>query len=80
MLTFTGFSVLALSLSVPQVLAVGTALGFGSATTGGGSATAAVPSSNAELLSWLADSTQVRLSIELSEISRAYQDFLLYDV
>lgn len=80
MLTFTGFSVLALALSVTQVLAVGTALGFGSATTGGGSATAAVPSSNAELLSWLADSTQVRLSIELSEISRAYQDFLLYDV
>lgn len=61
MFTLTSFGVLALCLSVPRVLAVGTALGFGSATTGGGSATAAVPSSNAELLSWLADSTQVCL-------------------
>lgn len=63
MLALTGFGVLALAFSTPQALAVGTALGFGSATTGGGSATAAVPSSNAELLSWLADSTQVRLRI-----------------
>lgn len=37
--------------------AIGTPLGFGSATTGGGSAAAATPTSTAQLLSWLSDST-----------------------
>ncbi|EIN12807.1 putative pectin lyase D [Punctularia strigosozonata HHB-11173 SS5] len=44
--------------SVTGALAVGTALGFGSATVGGGSASPATPTSNAQLISWLSDSTQ----------------------
>ncbi|KIM22250.1 polysaccharide lyase family 1 protein [Serendipita vermifera MAFF 305830] len=40
-----------------SVQAIGTALGYGSATTGGGSAAAATPTSNAQLISWLSDST-----------------------
>ncbi|CAE6463197.1 unnamed protein product [Rhizoctonia solani] len=39
------------------VLAIGTAFGYGAGTTGGGSATAAVPSSTDELISWLGDDT-----------------------
>ncbi|CAE6482269.1 unnamed protein product [Rhizoctonia solani] len=38
-------------------LAIGTPFGYGSSTTGGGSATAATPSSTDELISWLGDST-----------------------
>ncbi|CCO27091.1 hypothetical protein BN14_01125 [Rhizoctonia solani AG-1 IB] len=38
-------------------LAVGTAFGYAAGTTGGGSATPAVPSSTAQLVSWLGDST-----------------------
>ncbi|KAG9106145.1 hypothetical protein FRC07_008941, partial [Ceratobasidium sp. 392] len=37
--------------------AVGTAFGYGSGTTGGGSAAAAVPTSTSQLVSWLGDST-----------------------
>ncbi|KAG8875922.1 hypothetical protein FRB97_004628 [Tulasnella sp. 331] len=37
--------------------AVGTAFGYATGTTGGGSATAATPTSNAQLVSWLGDST-----------------------
>lgn len=48
---------LALTTSTAHVLAIGTPLGFGSSTVGGGSATAATPASAAQLLSWLADST-----------------------
>ncbi|EUC55303.1 pectin lyase, partial [Rhizoctonia solani AG-3 Rhs1AP] len=39
------------------VLAIGTPFGYGAGTTGGGSATAAVPSSTNELISWLGDDT-----------------------
>ncbi|CAE6498221.1 unnamed protein product [Rhizoctonia solani] len=38
-------------------LAIGTAFGYGAGTTGGGTATAAVPSSTDELISWLGDDT-----------------------
>ncbi|KIK63005.1 polysaccharide lyase family 1 protein [Collybiopsis luxurians FD-317 M1] len=38
-------------------LAIGKAQGYGSSATGGGSATPQVPSSNAELVTWLSDST-----------------------
>lgn len=38
-------------------LAVGTAFGYGAGTTGGGNLTPAVPSSPAQLASWLGDST-----------------------
>jgi pectin lyase len=34
------------------VLAIGTAFGYGAGATGGGSATAAIPSSTDELISW----------------------------
>ncbi|KAG8840452.1 hypothetical protein FRB91_006073, partial [Serendipita sp. 411] len=55
MLTWT---ILALALSSASVVqAIGTPLGFGSSTTGGGSAAAATPTSNAQLVSWLSDST-----------------------
>lgn len=42
---------------VASVQAIGTALGYGSATTGGGGAAPATPTSTAQLLSWLSDST-----------------------
>ncbi|KAG8775309.1 hypothetical protein FRC16_004852, partial [Serendipita sp. 398] len=52
------WTILALALSSASVVqAIGTPLGFGSSTTGGGSATAATPTSNAQLVSWLSDST-----------------------
>ncbi|PVF92516.1 putative pectin lyase precursor [Serendipita vermifera] len=44
---------------VSSAFAVGTPFGYGSATTGGGSATAATPTSAAQLASWLSDSTAV---------------------
>ncbi|KAG9010477.1 hypothetical protein FRB94_010440 [Tulasnella sp. JGI-2019a] len=40
-----------------RVAAVGTAFGYATGTTGGGSAAAATPTSNAQLVSWLGDST-----------------------
>jgi hypothetical protein len=43
--------------AVTHALAVGTALGFGSATVGGGNAPPATPSSPAQLLGWLSDGT-----------------------
>ncbi|KAG8767407.1 hypothetical protein FRC20_005419 [Serendipita sp. 405] len=59
MLTWT---ILALALSSASVVqAIGTPLGFGSSTTGGGSAAAATPTSNAQLVSWLSDSTAARV-------------------
>lgn len=58
MFSLVGLFALAVS-GIPSALAVGTALGYGSATVGGGSATAAVPSSTTELLEWLADDAQV---------------------
>ncbi|KAG8843313.1 hypothetical protein FRC20_004008 [Serendipita sp. 405] len=52
------WTILALALGGPSVVqAIGTPLGFGSSTTGGGSAPAATPTSNAQLASWLSDST-----------------------
>ncbi|KAF9001399.1 pectin lyase-like protein [Hymenopellis radicata] len=42
---------------LPAALAVGTPFGQATGTTGGGSATAATPSSLAELTTWLSDST-----------------------
>ncbi|KAH8809495.1 pectin lyase-like protein [Flagelloscypha sp. PMI_526] len=56
MLSAAKFSALTLSF-VSSAYAIGTAVGFGKSTTGGGSATAQVPSSNAELATWLSDST-----------------------
>jgi hypothetical protein len=44
-------------LHLSEVSAVGTPFGLGAATTGGGSATPATPSSLTELASWLSDST-----------------------
>ena len=41
----------------PKTRAVGTPFGLAAGTTGGGSATTQTPSSNAELASWLSDST-----------------------
>ncbi|KAF9530574.1 putative pectin lyase D [Crepidotus variabilis] len=46
-----------LTFLVQDVAAVGSAFGYATGTTGGGSATAQTPSSNAELVSWLGDST-----------------------
>jgi len=40
-----------------NVYAVGTPFGLAAGTTGGGSAAAATPTSNAQLASWLSDST-----------------------
>ncbi|KAG8817905.1 hypothetical protein FRC18_000325 [Serendipita sp. 400] len=52
------WTILALALGGASVVqAIGTPLGFGSSTTGGGSAAAATPTSNAQLASWLSDST-----------------------
>ena len=42
---------------VSEVSAVGTPFGLAAGTTGGGNATPATPSSNAQLTSWLSDST-----------------------
>ncbi|KAF8678221.1 Pectate lyase [Rhizoctonia solani] len=44
-------------LCVRGAHAVGTAFGYASGTTGGGSAAAAVPTSTSQLVSWLGDST-----------------------
>lgn len=52
----TLFVTLALAFA-QKTLAVGTPFGQAAGTTGGGSATAAVPSSLAELTTWLSDST-----------------------
>ncbi|KAG9035317.1 hypothetical protein FS842_003724 [Serendipita sp. 407] len=63
------WTILALALSSASVVqAIGTPLGFGSSTTGGGSATAATPTSNAQLVSWLSDSTAARRTIVLTSI------------
>ncbi|KAG8764076.1 hypothetical protein FRC12_008287 [Ceratobasidium sp. 428] len=56
MASFTGALVTVL-LCVRSASAVGTAFGYGSGTTGGGSAAAAVPTSTNQLVSWLGDST-----------------------
>ncbi|VDB95603.1 unnamed protein product [Peniophora sp. CBMAI 1063] len=56
-LSSTFASLLAAVSLLPQVLAVGTPFGLGSATTGGGSAAAATPTSLAQLTTWLSDST-----------------------
>ncbi|KAK7042118.1 polysaccharide lyase family 1 protein [Favolaschia claudopus] len=50
-------SLLATVSLLPSVLAVGTPFGLGSATTGGGSAAAATPTSLSQLTTWLSDST-----------------------
>ncbi|KAB5589743.1 hypothetical protein CTheo_6817 [Ceratobasidium theobromae] len=50
-------SILASLVASQGALAIGTPFGYGAGATGGGSATAAVPSSTAELISWLGDST-----------------------
>ncbi|KAB5588372.1 hypothetical protein CTheo_8185 [Ceratobasidium theobromae] len=51
------YSVVSALLLSKGALAVGTAFGYAAGTTGGGSASPAVPSSTAELVSWLGDST-----------------------
>ena len=56
-LSSTFASLLAAVTLLPQVLAVGTPFGLGSATTGGGSAAAATPTSLAQLTTWLSDIT-----------------------
>ncbi|KAG8701603.1 hypothetical protein FRC11_012034, partial [Ceratobasidium sp. 423] len=50
-------SLVAALVAAHGALAVGTPFGYAAGTTGGGSATVAVPSSTAELVSWLGDST-----------------------
>lgn len=55
--SLTTLFVLALAYAPRYSLAVGTPFGLASATTGGGSATPATPSSNDELASWLSDDT-----------------------
>ncbi|KAG8990709.1 hypothetical protein FRB94_013164 [Tulasnella sp. JGI-2019a] len=45
------------SLFILRVSAVGTPFGYASGTTGGGTAAPATPTSNAQLVSWLGDST-----------------------
>ncbi|KAH7332777.1 putative pectin lyase D [Rhizoctonia solani] len=50
-------TIVALLATSRGALAIGTPFGYGSATTGGGSATAATPSSTDELISWLGDDT-----------------------
>ncbi|CAE6397602.1 unnamed protein product [Rhizoctonia solani] len=50
-------SILAALLCIRGTHAVGTAFGYASGTTGGGSAAAAVPTSTSQLVSWLGDST-----------------------
>lgn len=47
-------SILASLVASQGALAIGTPFGYGAGATGGGSATAAVPSSTAELISWYA--------------------------
>ncbi|KAF5316345.1 hypothetical protein D9619_006542 [Psilocybe cf. subviscida] len=55
---FVTSGLLAVALfSFPNALAVGTPFGLAAGTTGGGSATPAVPSSIAQLTTWLSDST-----------------------
>lgn len=56
-LSSTFVSLLAAISLLPHVLAVGTPFGLASATTGGGSAAAATPTSLAQLTTWLSDST-----------------------
>lgn len=51
------YSLVSALLLSQGALAVGTAFGYAAGTTGGGSATPAVPSSTAQLVSWLGDST-----------------------
>lgn len=46
-----------LASAADNALAVGTAFGLATGTTGGGSATAATPTSLAQLTTWLSDST-----------------------
>ncbi|KAG8762707.1 hypothetical protein FRC11_007940 [Ceratobasidium sp. 423] len=50
-------SLVAALLCVRGAHAVGTAFGYATGTTGGGSAAAAVPTSTSQLVSWLGDST-----------------------
>ncbi|EUC64277.1 pectin lyase [Rhizoctonia solani AG-3 Rhs1AP] len=50
-------SIVAALLCIRGTDAVGTAFGYASGTTGGGSAAAAVPTSTSQLVSWLGDST-----------------------
>ncbi|CAE6447203.1 unnamed protein product [Rhizoctonia solani] len=50
-------SIIAALVATHGALAVGTPFGYAAGTTGGGSAAAAVPSSTAELVSWLGDDT-----------------------
>ncbi|CAE7078844.1 unnamed protein product [Rhizoctonia solani] len=50
-------SIFATLLCIRGTHAVGTAFGYASGTTGGGSAAAAVPTSTSQLVSWLGDST-----------------------
>ncbi|KDN45216.1 hypothetical protein RSAG8_05131, partial [Rhizoctonia solani AG-8 WAC10335] len=50
-------SIVAALLCIRGTHAVGTAFGYASGTTGGGSAAAAVPTSTSQLVSWLGDST-----------------------
>ncbi|CAE6518046.1 unnamed protein product [Rhizoctonia solani] len=50
-------SIVAALLCIRGVHAVGTAFGYATGTTGGGSAAAAVPTSTSQLVSWLGDST-----------------------
>ncbi|CAE6336377.1 unnamed protein product [Rhizoctonia solani] len=56
-MSFALKTLVALLATSRGVLAIGTPFGYGAATTGGGSATAAVPSSTDELISWLGDDT-----------------------
>ncbi|KAJ1304539.1 hypothetical protein OPQ81_005680 [Rhizoctonia solani] len=51
------YSLVSVLLLSQSALAVGTPFGYAAGTTGGGSATPAVPSSTAQLVSWLGDST-----------------------
>ncbi|KAH8797973.1 pectin lyase fold/virulence factor [Flagelloscypha sp. PMI_526] len=61
---FTWFKVAVSFLSLTtSVNAVGSPVGFGRGTTGGAAATAATPSSLAELVTWLSDSTTRNIQI-----------------
>ncbi|KEP55804.1 pectin lyase [Rhizoctonia solani 123E] len=51
------FSLVSALLLSKGALAIGTPFGYAAGTTGGGSASPAVPSSTAQLVSWLGDST-----------------------
>ncbi|CAE6435064.1 hypothetical protein RSOLAG1IB_10822 [Rhizoctonia solani AG-1 IB] len=50
-------SIVAALIASQGAFAIGTAFGYGAGTTGGGNAAPAVPSSTAQLVSWLGDNT-----------------------